>query len=101
MVIVKDETGFVNYDIERETISPVIALDAASELKWLDEFYVWRRNASGNLVIQEFDGTNAHTLTPVATGYDAALSPDGKYLYSFVGDGDKLVLSRLKMTTES
>lgn len=101
MVILKDETGFVNYDIERETISPVIALDAPSELKWLDEFYVWRRDASGKLLIQEFDGTNAHTLTPVAAGYDAALSPDGKYLYSFVSDGDKLILSRLKMTTES
>lgn len=100
MVIAKDDAGFVNYDIERTTISPMIALDAKSDIKWLDEFYIWRRDGNGGLVMQEFDGTNAHVMAAVADGYDAALSPDGKYLYYFERSGDKLVLSQLRMTIE-
>lgn len=98
MVVVRDSQHFMSYDIERSTISPLVSVTGA--LHWLDDFHVWHRDEAGQMVLQEFDGANRHSLMPVADGYDAKLSADEKFLYGVAAHDERLVLMRLAMTTK-
>ncbi len=66
---------------------------------WLDNHTIWT-DASGKLTTYEFDGQNSHEMATVATGQAVVLSENNKYLYFIRRDGDKLVLVRVKMTTD-
>lgn len=96
MIILRDATGFVSYDIERSSISPQIA--AAKELRWLDDFHVWHRDDAGKMILQEFDGANRHALMSVSGEYDATLTPDGKFIYGIAARDGQLQLMQLAMT---
>lgn len=97
-VVMRDKTGFISYDLERASLSAEIALRGGdTDLKWLDNFHVWHVDETGQLLIQEFDGANSHKLLPALSSYDATLSSDGKYIYSFSEKDGALQLQRLSM----
>lgn len=82
-VLAQSSTSFSSYDLEYQTLSASPVTCASTDLPktWLDDSYIWS-NCSGNLMISEFDGTNAHAINPMAAGQSAALTRNGKYLYS-------------------
>lgn len=95
------QTGdmYTSYDLERSVESPentIAGSGASRELVWLDDFYVWSDRAD-KLTIGEFDGTNQHTINPVASGFDATLSQNGAYLYSIGKTKDGYSLQRVRM----
>lgn len=99
-VIMRSEAGFVSYDIERQSMSPDIAVPADAKLNWLDNYHLWSVE-NGSVVMREFDGTNHAILTKGAAGLDAVFSPDNRYLYTFMtGENGSVVMQRLKMTVE-
>lgn len=98
-VIAQHGNEYVSYDLERKVVSPPAQIAGSSvptKLHWLDDYYVWS-DRSNTLVIREFDGANEHTINTVATGFDATLSPSGKYLYSVGKVGKQYQLQRVKM----
>ena len=99
-VLMRDETGFISYDLERASLSAEIALRGDTDLKWLDDFHAWHVDENGQLLMQEFDGANPHKLLPALSGYDATLSSDGKYVYAFSKKDEVLQLQRLAMTVK-
>jgi len=74
---------FESYDVEHMQAygSAVKTTTAGAPLRWLSRAYLYT-DADGVLSIREFDGTNIHAITKVATGYGATLSPNSRYLYS-------------------
>ena len=60
--------------------------DDTPKMRWLDDYYLWSDDG-GTLRIFEFDGTNAHDITSVLSGYDVMLSSNGKQLLS-IGKSD-------------
>lgn len=93
---------FVSYEVEynRITKATVETKEAkARDFAWLDEAYVWVVY-DGHLSIREFDGTNAHSIMPMTAGYDAMLSPNGRYLYGMVKDGNTYRLQRVAMIVD-
>lgn len=95
------QTGdkYTTYDLERSIVSPentIAGSGATRQLDWLDDFYLWSDRA-GNLTIGEFDGTNQHDINPVASGFDATLSPSSTYLYSIGKAKDGYDLQRVRM----
>jgi len=104
-VIARDATGFVSYDIERLSISDEVKISQKSgnrQLQWLDDFYLWTSDDQQNLVMQEFDGLNAHSLIRFSDSYDVALSQNGRYIYSFLRFPNGTVqLRQLNMRVEN
>ena len=92
--------GFVGYELEYKrltTASDVTSKDSvAPALQWLDDAYVWAVY-DGSLLMREFDGTNAHFIGPAVNGFDAALTQNGRFLYSIAKDGETYHLQRVKM----
>jgi len=82
-ILTQTGANYSSYDLEYQTISSstIEGTGNVAQLKWLDENYLWS-DRSGNLIIREFDGTNSHTIAPVLIGQDAALTHNGKYIYS-------------------
>jgi hypothetical protein len=104
MIMAQHGNKFGTYDIET-TKTYLKTLDFGSdktaELKWLDDYYLWSDDG-GVLHLFEFDGTNGHDITSVATGYDVMLSANGKQLLS-IGKNETthdLLLQASKLTTE-
>ncbi len=98
-VVVQQGAQFVTYDIERSVLSPLATLagkGAAAPIRWLDDFMIWS-DRSGELVTREFDGANEHVISEVATGFDVALSPNGRYLYSLGKTKTGYQLQRVKL----
>lgn len=99
-VVIQSGLSFVGYELEHEratTGSLTATADQPSpRLHWLDDAYLWT-DYGGSLVIREFDGTNSHTITPVAQGFDVTLSQNGRYLYSMVASSEGYHLQRVKM----
>lgn len=82
-VLTQTGANYSSYDLEYQTISSstIEGTGNVAQLKWLDENYLWS-DRSGNLIVSEFDGTNSHTIAPILIGQDAALTHNGKYIYS-------------------
>lgn len=99
-ILLSDKTGFISYDLERESLSTEIALRGDSKLEWFDSYHIWHVDESGQVLMQDFDGANAYKLLPATAGYDATFSGDGKFVYAFVKEKDKLQLQRLAMTVQ-
>lgn len=98
-IIAQHGADFVSYDLERKTLSSVAHQAGISEprtLQWLDEYYIWS-DRSDVLTIREFDGANEHTINSVASGFDATLSDNGKYLYSIGKTEAGFQLQRVRM----
>jgi len=95
------QTGlaFETYDLEH-TQSYTGAVDASTAgqpLQWLSQAYLYGDD-DGKLTIREFDNTNIHMINTAAIGYDATLSPTGRYLYSIGKDAkNQFTLQRVKM----
>lgn len=98
-VVVQHGPNFMSYDLERRTTSNVSVLGSdveSKKLRWLDDYHIWSDSAD-KLTMREFDGTNQYDLSSVATGFDAALSPDGKYIYSIGRSATGYQLQRIRM----
>ncbi len=82
-VVAQSPAAFTSYDVEYNRKSTV-SLQTSGQtkpLEWLDNAYFWG-DSNGQLVIREFDGTNVHTINPVAPGFGITLAQSGRYLYS-------------------
>jgi hypothetical protein len=93
--------NFIGYEVEHQRMTnasvPATGDNSLSPtLHWLDGAYLWL-DYGGSLVIREFDGTNSHTINTVVEGFDATLSPNGRFLYSISKTGDMHHLQRVKM----
>lgn len=100
-VIAQEAKSYTVYDIElKKTTTTALQGDtpaAPTELRWLDPYTVWS-DRSGKLRMYEFDGANQHDIMPLAAGYSATYSPNGKYLYGISKSADdKFDLSRVRM----
>jgi hypothetical protein len=83
-IIAQNAGSYVGYDLERLELSPVAMLAGTTEprpLEWLDDYYVWS-DRSDTLTMREFDGANQHAINQVVSGFDATLSPNGRWLYT-------------------
>lgn len=84
MIVAQHGNEFATYDIETARTYNArldFGSDKTAQLKWLDDYYLWSDDG-GTLHLFEFDGTNEHDITAVATGYDVMLSANGKQLLS-------------------
>lgn len=97
-LFIQSGADFTSYDLEYKTLisSTVDNTGAISPLKWLDDSYLWSDN-NGNLSIREFDGANVHSINSVLTGQDAALTHNGRYLYSINKSSAGYQLQRVRM----
>lgn len=98
-VVAQTGNQFQTYDIERKELSGVLALGSSKNperLRWLDNYYVWSDH-NATLKIEEFDGANPHDINKVAPGFDAAISPDGKYIYSLGKTSKGFQLQRVQL----
>ncbi|HEX7483546.1 MAG TPA: PEGA domain-containing protein [Candidatus Saccharimonadales bacterium] len=100
-VIAQEAGSYTVHDIElKKTTTTALAGDAPAaptELRWLDPYTVWS-DRSGKIRLYEFDGANQHDIMPVAAGFSATYSPNGKYLYGISQSADsKYHLTRVRM----
>ena len=100
-IILRDDAGFISYDLERASLSAEIVLSGNKNLEWLDDFHVWQVDESGDLLMREFDGANPSKLLKSNPKYGSTLSSDGKYVYTFSETDGELQLQRLAMTVKS
>lgn len=103
MIVAQHGNTFATYDIETaKSYSSTLAFgsDKTPQLKWLDDYYLWSDDG-GTLRLFEFDGTNEHDITSVASGYDVMLSANGKQLLSVTHNTatHDLLLQASKLTT--
>ena len=90
----------MSYDLERAEVSQNIQKYASGAIGWLDAYHVAQVDASGELIMQEFDGLNAAKLMPVTAGYAHLLTQDGKYVYGWLAQDGVVELRRLSMTIQ-
>ena len=74
--------GVQTYDIElgKQTVTS-FTTPLTQEVRWLDKYHFYLTNGT-NLEVMEFDGGNAHAITPLTTTFDAVQSDDGTFIYS-------------------
>lgn len=82
-ILAQSGTSFSSYDLEYQKLSTVASSCAGTDLpkSWLDDSHIWS-GCSGNLKISDFDGSNSHTINSILSGQSAALTHNGKYIYS-------------------
>lgn len=99
-VVAQSGTEFKSYEVEhkRSSVGAVAPAEgkAASTLKWLDVAHLWNDD-NGTLIMRDFDGTNAHTIMTVASGYGASLSTNGKFFYAVGKTDTGYQLQRVRM----
>jgi len=101
-VLAQYASGLLTYDIElKKQSNASFTAPVASELRWLDKYHFYLTNGT-SLEVLEFDGGNTHSITPLATSFDAIWRDNGKYIYTInsIKDG-KFVLQRSKMILDS
>ncbi len=91
--------GYATYDLElkkydRTTWTHQSA--AQRPVQWLDEYIIWSDNG-GEIRIYDFDGANQQSIMPVAEGFSAGISPNGKYLYGITKTDQGFGLSRVQL----
>jgi hypothetical protein len=99
-VIAQYGSGVQTYDLELDK-QTLTAFDTpvSGELRWLDRYHFYVTTGA-NLEVMEFDGGNAHTITPLTTQFDAVQSDDGKFIYSINAVDDGFALQRSRMILE-
>ncbi len=91
--------GYATYDLElmkydKTTWTTLAA--AQRPLQWLDDYIIWSDNG-GQLRIYDFDGANQQNIMTVAEGYDAGISPNGKYFYGVTKSDKGFDFSRAQL----
>lgn len=100
MVMVRSGAMAQSYDLERQTLSGQFNLGAEQKIRWFDDFTIWSVGANGKLIVQEFDGMNAHEMLTVNKDLGAALSSNQRYIYGLMNDVSGLItLHKTNMTT--
>ena len=99
-VLAQSGAQFTSYEIEhnRSSVGAVTIVEGqtATTLKWLDIAHLWNDD-NGSLIMRDFDGTNAHTIMSVASGYDSSLSTNGKFFYAVGKTETGYQLQRVRM----
>ena len=97
-ILAQSGANFSSYDLEYQNLVSSTVGDTTTSipLKWLNDSYFWSDNG-GNLNIREFDGTNPRVINPVVAGQDAAMTHNGRYLYSFNQVSNGYELQRVRM----
>lgn len=104
LVIAEDSQGFVSFDLELKLISQQVRKYDSLPVEWVDRYHVWQIDEASNVLMQEYDGVNSHSLMAAARGYDVLLTQDGRFMYAFGGDTegrDGVSLRRLHMTVDA
>lgn len=92
-------TGYATYDIELKKYDETkwaMQPQTPRPLNWLDNFMLWS-DYGGQLRFYEFDGANQQNIMPVAEGYTASLSPNGKYVYGVARTDKGYVFERAQL----
>ncbi len=91
---------FTSYEIEhnRSSVGAIAGVEGKipTTLKWLDVAHLWNDD-NNSLVMRDFDGTNAHTIMTVASGFDSSLSTNGKFFYAVGITESGYQLQRVRM----
>lgn len=96
-VLAQYSSGLLTYDIELKKQSNIsFSVPVTEELRWLDKYHFYLTGGS-SLEVLEFDGGNAHIITPLTTAFDSVWRDNGKYIYSFTAKEGKFVLQRSQM----
>lgn len=97
-VLAQYGSGLLTYDIElKKRSNTSFTVTVNDELRWLDKYHFYLTNGS-SLEVLEFDGGNAHEITPLTTSFDAIWRDNGKYIYSIKSTVDgKFSLQRSLM----
>lgn len=99
-VVAQYAGGVQTYDIElsKQSLTSFKA-PVNGELRWLDRYHYYVTTDS-RLEVMEFDGSNAHSITELATTFDSVQSDDGKFIYSINAVDDGFALQRSRMILE-
>ena len=97
-VVAQGENGYMSYDLERDTTSSPIrfAEPTAQKLRWLDNYNFWTTEG-GQLVMEEFDGTNKHVIAQTDGAFEASFDHNFTYLYSIAPAENGYSLQRVQM----
>lgn len=103
-LLAQSNAQFTSYELEHaRSETGVVAVaegQGASRLKWLDNAHIWNDD-NGSLIMRDFNGINAHSIMSVASGFDASLSPNGRYFYAVgVKNDGTYQLQRVRMILE-
>ncbi len=93
-LIVGSGRAFYCYDLETDELTQGNTGETDTKLaapKWLDDYYLVD-NPSGTVRWYEFDGANRHDIVTADATLPAFLNDNGKYIVSFVRQGEKLFL---------
>jgi hypothetical protein len=85
------------YDLELNEMSQVSLPSKSAPLRWLSPFHVYSV-VDGELVMQEFDGTNVTPIAP-AVSAQAVFTPDGRYIYTVSKDETATRVVRMLLRT--
>lgn len=95
-VYAQNSQRIVTYDLDLLTAHPYEFTAAANTINWVDQFHY--AVVEGQVLrLYDFDGTNGHDILNNARQGEAALLPNGKYLYGFTAAQNGLELSRAVM----
>lgn len=99
-VLAQSGASFMSYEVEyhrtaKSAITPA-AGQPASTLKWLDTAHLWNDD-DNSLIMRDFDGSNAHTIMPVASGFGATISANGTFFYAVGKTDTGYQLQRVRM----
>lgn len=102
-VLAQSGADFKSYELEHKrtnsgAITPAEG-QSATTLRWLDGAHVWNDDTSF-LTMRDFDGANSFAIMPVARGFDASLSTNGRFMYSVGKTDTGYQLQRVRMILE-
>lgn len=86
-------------EVAQTYLSTLDGADVTKPLVWLDDYYLWT-DAGDKLRIVEFDGQNPREIAGVLPGNKASLSQNGRSLFSFGINNDRLLLQSSRLIVE-
>lgn len=99
-VLAQSSGEFMSFETEyRRTASGTVTPaegKPATNLKWLDTAHLWNDDTN-SLIMRDFDGSNAHTIMPVVSGFGASLSSNGTFFYGVGKTDTGYQLQRVRM----
>lgn len=99
-VYLQNSAGMAVYDLDQKLSSTFsFAMPVQQPAQWVDQFHLAAATASG-FTMYDYDGTNSHVLLPGLAHNEAALTPNGKYLYALQHINGATALVRLTLITE-
>ena len=82
-LVAQSGSKLTSYDIEHKLVGKATIASAATAdyVKWLDDNHTWSI-VDGLLVMRDFDGANAVNINTAASGFDAILTQNDRFIYS-------------------